>query len=140
MGRPVLVSGARVVVYISSNKMGMLSEFEWNSTTGRKRADGIDVPFSLELMPTRVGVSGSIRMYRKIADGGAQRAGIVVPQNLISREKYFTIVLVERETDTVIFSADMCSATSESWIVKSRSLVEGVVTFEGVSWFNEASR
>jgi hypothetical protein len=137
MPRPRIVTGARVLCYINSILIGRVTSFSWNSLTPNKEARGVDVPYALELMPTTVGVSFTIALLRTIADGGAQGAGVTVPQNVISKQKYFTIVLTERETDTTLFRADYCMADSETWAAVAKTVMAGSVTARGVTWTND---
>ncbi len=138
MARPRILVAARVLCYINGRLLGRVTAFSWNSMTAHKEARGVDDPTVQEFMPTTVGVSGSIQLLRLIGDGGAQGAGITVPQSLVSREKYFTIVLIERETDSTIFRATECVASSESWGVAAKGILSGSVNFTGRSWSNEA--
>lgn len=138
MARPRIVVAARILCYINGRLLGRVAEFSWNGEAAHKAARGVDDPTAQEFMPTTLGMSGTMRILRTIGDGGAQGAGITVPQSLVSREKYFTVVLVERETDSTLFRATECVANSESWAVVAKGIVQGNISFVGRTWSNEA--
>lgn len=137
MARPRIVVSARVLCFINGKLIGRVTSFSWNSLTPHKPARGMDVPYVLELMPTTVSVSFTMGLLRTIADGGAQGAGITVPQSVVSSQKYFTIVLVERNTDTTLFRADYCMAESEGWAIPAKGIMAGTVSGVGVLWTND---
>ena len=137
MARPRLVSAARVNCYINGKLIGRVAGVTYNSLTPHKEARGVDDPFVQEYMPTTLAVGGSIVIHRFLGDGGAQGAGITVPQSLISKQKYFTLTLVERETDTTIFQMEAGVAHSEVWTVIAKSMLQGTIAFSGRAWSNE---
>jgi hypothetical protein len=107
MARPRLINGARILVYINNVPYGRCAGISWTSITPHKAARGVDVPYVLEQMPTTYAVTGSMQIYRMIGDGGAEGSGIQAPQPLQSKEKYSTLILTERDTDTVILQINM---------------------------------
>lgn len=137
MARPRLVSSARVNCYINGKLIGRVTGINWNSSTPHREARGVDDMFVQEFMPMTVGISGTIMLVRMIGDGGAQGVGISVPQSMVSKEKYFTMVLVERETDTTLFRMEQGVCHGENWQVTAKQLLAGVVNFSGIAWSNE---
>lgn len=137
MARPRLISAARVNCYINGKLIGRVTGINWNSATPHKEARSVDDPSIQEFMPTTIGISGTIMLLRMIGDGGSQGIGICVPQSLLSKEKYFTMVLVERETDTTIFRMEQGVCHGENWQIMIKSLVAGVINFSGIAWSNE---
>lgn len=134
-----IVTGARVVVYVNGNLFGRVDSFRWAYNTPKKEIRGIDVPYALEFAPTTQEIVATISIYKLAADGGAQGAGMSAEFVSISQEKYFTIQLVERVTDTTIFRSDFCSVQNENWEVSARGLLKGTVTFKGINIGNEVS-
>jgi hypothetical protein len=139
MASPSIMVSAHVVCYINNKMLGVVTGFSWTSNTPRKEIRSIDIPVPVELASTTTSVSFSMSVLRATGDGGMQGSGVVVPQNLVSREKYFTILLVDRATDLPVFKADFCQTDSESWTVTPKSLLSGQVQGKGLIWNNEAS-
>lgn len=133
------IAGSRIFCYINGTPFAQVTGFSFTSTNDKKEIRGIDIQTALEFAPTTVSVKGNLKLIRTLGDGGAQSAGILASQVNASREKYFTILLVERSTDLPIFQCSLCSATSENWSVESaRGLLVGSIDFSGVLFTNEA--
>jgi len=139
MARPKLLHGAKILCYINGKLIGRVTALSLNPASPRKEARGIDIAYAQELMPTTVGVSGTIELLRVTGDGGAEGMGIVAQQPDIVREKYFTLLLIERQFGTTLFKADLCSAVSQNWRMASRQFIIGSVSFIGVTFSNEVS-
>lgn len=137
MARSHVVVSARVVCYINGKAYAQVSDFQFNSSTPHKAIYGIDSATPYELAPTQTKVSGQIGLYRIESDGGAEGAGIVPPQAYIQKGKYFTIMLVDRLTDSTLFRADQCVANGQNWNIPNKGIVTGSLQFEGMIWSNE---
>lgn len=137
MSKSHLITGARVILYVNGKPYTKVTSFSFNSTTGRREIYGIDSAEPYELAPTTSQCQGQIGIYRIMADGGAEGAGMVAPLPDLTLEKYFTLALVERTTDTIIFSANQCSAVSQAWDIPSRGFVTGSIAFKAIEWSNE---
>jgi hypothetical protein len=81
-----------------------------------------------------------MNVLRTIGDGGMQGVGLVAQQTDISREKYFSILLLERESDMPLFKADLCQTDSEQWTVTAKGLAAGQISGGGIIWGNEANQ
>ena len=90
-------------------------------------------------MPTTYAIEGTMQVYRMIGDGGAEGAGIQAPQAIQSREKYGTMVLIERDTDTPILQINMFVVNSQSWVLGAKNLMVGTISFKGIVFTNESS-
>jgi hypothetical protein len=137
--RPKLVSAPRVLVYINGKLYGRCTTFQWSSITPRRRIHVCDIAVPVELAATTTDVTWQMGVLRVIGDGGAQGSGIVADQLNISREKYFTLTLIERQTDMVLFQADLCNTDSEIWSIAPKGLMQGQISGSGITWVNEAS-
>jgi hypothetical protein len=134
-----LVHGARAVVYINGKMYGLATAFSWSSSTPNKKVHCIDVPYPLELATTTADVSWQMTVLRTVGDGGAQGAGIVAQSGDLSRQKYFTILVVERLTDITLFKSDFCSTDSESWQLSTKSIMQGQISGSATQWVNESN-
>lgn len=133
---PLSVVAAHVLCYINGNLIGRVTGFTWAANNGHKEIREVDVPTVVEFAPTIIGISGTISLLRTVGDAGAQGAGLIPPQDLISREKYFTLTLVSRKNQETLFQATMCVATGESWGVAAKGVLAGTCVFVGQRWGN----
>lgn len=133
-----LLTGARVILYINGRPYAAVISFKWDSATPKKAIYGLDSGEPYELAPGQTKITGTITLLRTIGDGGAEGAGMVAEFSDVPREKYFTLALVERLTDTQIFRADQCSVTNQGWDIPSKGTVTGSLSFEALTWNNEA--
>lgn len=131
------IVGAGVLLYVNSRPFGKVTGFRFTSSTPREAIYSVDSLDPVELAPTRTKVSGTINLVRTIADGGAEGAGFTTDYENLSREKYFSLILLDRQTDKVIFRADYCSVVSQSWDAVIRDIVKGNLEFEALDWSNE---
>lgn len=134
-----IIVGAKVVVYVNGRLFGRITAFSFESITNRKPIHTVDIPWAQELAATTVTTRGSMKILRLSGDGGAQGAQLVAPQHQISAEKYMTILVIDRSTETTLFQSDNCQVNSESWEVDARGRMEGSIGFESILWFNETS-
>ena len=137
MSRTKTIVTAGVLLYVNNKPYGQVKSFRFNSDTPRNAIYGIDSLDPFELAPTVTKVSGSIGLIRTLFDGGVEGAGLTANYEQLPREKYFSITLVEKASDTVLFRADFCSVTRQSWDFEAKEMVKGQVEFEALTWSNE---
>lgn len=138
MSRARVIPSAAVIVYVNGKPFGRISDFNFRSMTPRRALFGIDSMHPYELAPTTGTITASMRIYRTVGDGGAEGAGMTASFEDVPREKYFSVMLVDRGAqDTVIFQADFCSVTSQSWGIPSRGIITGNIEFEALTWSND---
>lgn len=136
----LIVAGAHILCYINGRLYAQVSEFKWSSSTPRKAIHGIDSPDPFELAPTITIIKGEAKVFRLSGDGGFQGLGISASFSDLPKEKYFSVQIVDRRSDTVIFECPTCAQESESWAAIAKSLMTGTLSFTGISWGNEATR
>lgn len=137
--RPKLVSAPRILVYINGRLFGRCTSFSWTSTTPRRAIHTIDIANPVELAATTTDVAWQMGVLRTVGDGGAQGAGIVADQVNVIKEKYFTLLLIERQTNMTIFKSDLCNTNVENWSIAAKGLMLGQISGSGLVWVNEAS-
>lgn len=137
MARSRVLASSSVVVYVNGKLFGHCASFSFSSHTPRKAIYGLDSTEPYELAPTTTRVSASMQVYRLVGDAGAEGAGITAPYDDLPKEKYFTVMLVDRGSDSTLFRADYCSLTSQSWSIPSRGIVTGSLDIEAINWSNE---
>jgi hypothetical protein len=138
MPRASVLTAAAVTCNINGQNYGRVTSFSWSASTPHRAIRGIDSLEAQELAPASVTVTGTMSLYRIVGDGGLEGTGVAANIVDIPREKYFTIQLIDRGSDLVIFEAQQCLVQSQSWNVPSRGTVTGSVTFEALNWNNES--
>ncbi len=137
MSQPLIVTGANVLVYVNGKRFGRCVGMDWGASTPSKEIRGIDYPEPIELAPTTSGVHFTLTIWRTKGDGGIEGLGIQAPGTNIARGKYFSVMLIERTSDTVIFQADNCRVEDQSWSHVSKTMVQGRVSCKALTWNNE---
>lgn len=138
MARPRIIAAARILVVINGNLYGRCGSISWNVANPKKSIRSVDSPFVQEYAPTTLEVTGSMTIYRLINDGGLEGAGISAPMIDQSREKYVTIQLIERETDTTLLQINQAAIQGQSWNAVAKGLLMGQFSFTGIIFTNEA--
>ncbi len=140
MAKAKATIGAGFKLYINNRIFGIATGFEWSSEAGRKAIYGLDSVNPFELAPGANSVRGKVDCIRIRLDGGLEGRGIAAPSNGqdILSEKYISIVLVDRLTDTVVFRCDQCAVQSQSWRTDTKNIMRGNFSFLGIEWSNEA--
>jgi hypothetical protein len=137
MSRAKTIVTAGVLLYVNNRPYGQVTSFRFNSDTIRNAIYGIDSIDPFELAPSVTKIAGSIGLVRTLYDGGAEGAGLTTSFEKLPKEKYFSLTLVEKSSDTVIFRADYCSVTRQNWDFESKGIAKGNVEFEALTWSNE---
>jgi hypothetical protein len=138
--RPKIVHGARVLVYVNGKLFGVCTSFSWSSVSPRKKIRTIDISHAVELAATTTDVTFTMGVLRTIGDGGGQGAGVIALQSEVSKEKYFSVLLLERQSDLPLFKADLCQTDAEQWSVTAKGLATGQISCSGIIWSNEANQ
>jgi len=126
------------MVYINGQVFGKVISFSYSVSTPKREVRGIDTVEASEFGVSTSVISGQLEVYRLAADGGLEGAGIAAPLNVLTREKYFTLAIIDRLTDTVMFSANNCTVEQQNWSFNVRSLVTGNFSFRAITMQNEA--
>lgn len=131
------IVGARVICKINSIPYAQVTGFAWHALTPKHEIYAIDSPEPYELAPTTSKIVGTLNLLRTSVDGGAEGAGMAVGIDDLSRERYFSIQLTDVATAAILFQADRCSCTEQSWNIPIRGRVTGVLQFTAFRWSNE---
>jgi hypothetical protein len=110
-----ILTSAKVKLFINGKVFGQASSFRFSSETAHNDYYGIDNQQPVEFIPTVTRVSGSLTCHRMVADIGAEGNGLTAPFPVLPKAKYFSVSLVEIETDIVIFEAPRCVLINQSW-------------------------
>lgn len=137
MARSNLVTAASVVLYVNNAPYAKVLDFHFSVSTPRNKLYGIDsiIPFELALSSTSV--DGSMTIYRQSQDGGAEGPGFTTTMPELSRGKYFSVMLIEEYSHTILFEATRCSLENQSWSVVIKQHVIGSLSFSALEYNNE---
>ena len=138
--RPQLVAGGRVLIYLNGVRFGRAISIQLNISSPNRSIETIDDLQPAELAPTRVRLRGTVTCYRLAGDGGIEGAGVSTEFAEIPRQKYFTLTLRDRVTDSVLFEFDYCMVDEQIWQVATKELMTGSFNFTGITWANEATK
>lgn len=138
MSNNIIVS-PHCICLINSVPFAKVKGFGWGSSSGRKVTYGIDTMMPTDICPTVLGIRGSMQIYRLHRDGGIEAAGMIPSWRKMTLGKFFSVAILDRTTDTVIFHANRCEVESQSWLIQPKSYVTGNVSFVGLDYENEAS-
>lgn len=133
------VVSAHIVVFINGLVYGQVVDLRWETSTPQISRSGVDSLTAFELSPGPVMVRGNMSILKLHSDGGLEGRGIVAPFSHISREKYFSILVVNRVTGQKLHQADKCKVTSQSWSYGARGKPQGTFTFEGIDCLAEVA-
>lgn len=128
-----VIPSAELVVYVNGAPFGIATTFSWQSNTQKRAIRGIDCAEAIELAPMMVSVTGQMSVVR-LHSGGLETMEITASFENQSREKYISILVIDRATQAIIFRADSCSITSQQWSASARGMVMGQVSFEALEW------
>lgn len=135
----LIIAGPHIVVHVNGHVYAQVTSAEWSSETPKKPIYGIDSVHPFELAVTTSHIKGSLALYRLTGSGGLQGAGIIAPFPDLSKEKYFTLQLIDRRSGGVVFDCRLCSADNERWVIANKALMTGSLSFSGISWNNETA-
>lgn len=129
--------GADIRVFINGKIYPPVVSFRFSASTGREAIHGIDKSEAQELAPGATTIKGTMEVIRIRASGGLEGAGIAAPERKILQEKYFSLTIIDRVTDTVVLQIDQAAITDQNWQTASKSITTGSFSFEGIGWSNE---
>lgn len=135
--RSLVLTGAKVVLYVNKNPIARAMEFSWDEATPHKPVFGLDSIEAFELAPGVTTVTGTIQVVRCSRDGGAEGAGLQVPALDRAYQRYVTLMLIDRDSDTTLFQADRCVVLRQQWSAPTRGIVRGVIQFQAIRAQNE---
>lgn len=114
-----------------------VASFKFNSATPRRKLQAVDSVVPFELATTVSQVTGTMNVYRLSQDGAAEGSGMVAPISELTREKYFSCILIDITSGFVVFQADQCSVEEQSWSADARQVLAGTISFSALTYNNE---
>jgi hypothetical protein len=139
MSKSISLAGASLKIFINNRVFGIASSISWESDAGRRAIYGLDQITPFELAPGQNRITGRIECLRIRQDGGLEGRGVTVHDDKQLLEKYISIIVIDRLTDTVVLRVDNAAVNRQSWQVENRNLLRGSFEFEGLTWTSESS-
>jgi hypothetical protein len=133
-----LVTSPHCVCYINSVPFARCCGLNLDILTPRKAIRGIDTLQVVELAPAGISTRGSLQIYRFHRDGGIEAAGLAATFDAITREKYASMMVMDRLTDTVLAQIDKFCVEHQTWTITPKSFVIGTISFTGIDYNNDA--
>jgi hypothetical protein len=134
----MLVSGARVKLYINNRFIGEVVDFSYSAVAQKRPIYGIDATEPFEFAPGITTVKGRITVLRPAGLGSLEGYGVVSDFEHAPLEKYVSIMLLDRQNQMPVFQSDRAVITGQNWSVRAKGLMTGSYEFEGFKWINEA--
>jgi len=131
-----VVVGAHVKCYINGNFFAEVTGFSYNETNQKIQRRGIDKATPFEISPGIQAIQGQLSMVR-VRDGGLEGNGIKPIYANVPKANYFTMTLLDRVTNTVIFEAYGCQINKQQWQVGVGSRMLGSASFVAFDYNNE---
>lgn len=137
MGQQLTINGSHIKLYINATLIGICTSASFSIDYGRRVITGIDVQTPTEITSGQIKVKGSLSIVRLKLDGGPEGYNMVPAISDISLEKYVSITLIDRYTESVIFRTDFALISNQSWNIKNRQILTGTVNFDSIDYVNE---
>lgn len=139
MGQPKVLAGPNTLCFVNGVLLGSVAGFDWNSSEATKQIRGLDSLRPFELAPASVSAGFRMTIWRLIGDGGAEGQGMTTNFPRLPQQKYFTLTIIERRTDTIVYRSNFCKVVDQNWGIHAKALVQGVIACEVLDWDNEAA-
>lgn len=138
MAQTKSLKGADIKVYVNGKLYPVVVSIRWAASSGRQAIACIDRSTPVELASGGTSIKGTLEILRLRNSGGIQGSGIAAPEDKVLLERYWSLTVIDRLSDSVILQIDEASVVDENWSV-GRGLISGSFSFEGISWTNDSS-
>ena len=119
-----VVCGAHAVVYVNARPYARVSLIDFQSAEPQREVRVVDSLDVAEEVPTGVSFRVGLSVYRLHGDGGAEGGGLAVPRRDMAVQKLFSLLVVDRVNDLVLFRADRCKLVAQRWTI-GKGMVTG---------------
>lgn len=138
--RSPLIVGARVWLFVDGAPVAQATGFACRLASMQTEEYGLDDVEAQEITPGIVRVQGTINLMRRLNDGGAEGSGLGAPTDLVTKKKYSSLLLLERQTRLPVFYFEGEVVFEEqNWNLPAKGAMVGSVSWRGVRWANEVT-
>lgn len=132
MARAKILTGARAKVMVNGNLVGLFSQCTWSIRQGKDPAFILGRYNPAEIVPTtQEPVQISLSGYRVVDAGPYKVANATLLKNLLSEED-FSIAILDRQTNKLIFTAVGCRVQGWSSGVAARGVSDIRIDITGI--------
>jgi hypothetical protein len=133
-----LIVGAHAVLHINGMPYAYVSQLNPTITSPQKEIRGIDYLLPFDAAPGPLSYSVSAQIYRNRSHVGLEGEGLVPTWDKATRGKYFSAIIMDRITSTVLFESQRNLVTGQSWSI-GKGFVIGQVAWQGLGYTNDSS-
>ncbi len=131
-----IITGPHVIVYVNGKPFAHAAAFSYEESKPQKPIYGVDTLLPLDMVPGPLSYSAQLQMYRMRKLGGIEGDGLAPSWAAATRGKYFSLMLIDRATQDVLFEGHKNVVTGQSWNVATKSIMTGSVNFTGLFYAN----
>lgn len=130
------MTGSRAIVKINHKLYGFAFAVSYTINTGYEENWAIDSYVPVELMPTRISVSGTLGAFYI---PGRSPTKSLIQANLSSfpMHKYITIEISDQTTGQIVFKTERAVITSKTQSLNAGELVTTQLTWKAIGWRDE---
>jgi hypothetical protein len=132
-----LIVGAHAVLYINGTPYAYVSNLNPTISSPQKLLRGIDYLPPLDAAPGPLEYTVAAQIYRHRGNVGLEGDGLLPTWDKATRGKYFSAIIMDRITETVMFESQRSLVTSQSWNI-GRGFVVGSVNWTGLGYSNDS--
>lgn len=136
MATSSIICGPHTVVYINGKPFAQVSAIDYNINSPYRVITGIDTLLPLDTAPQSLSYTANMQIYMLRGRGGIEGEGLCATWEAATRGKYFSILVMDRLTSTILFEGRKNRATGQQWKIASKSIVTGSVQFTGLFYNN----
>lgn len=126
-----------LIVYINAQPWAFADSLDWTAEYSAEPIYGVDSMHPQEIPSGREHVVASLHYWRQHNTAGAEGAGIVPTGDALSRERYFYLQVIDRQTNTTYLEIPKAKLQSQGGSARAKGVVEGRLTITGMGWANE---
>lgn len=131
-----IICGPHTVVYINGKPFSQVSSLDYNIASPYRVITGIDTLLPLDTAPQSLSYTASMNVYMIRGRGGIEGEGMSATWEAATRGKCFSILVIDRMTQNILFEGRKNRATGQSWHLAAKSIVTGTVQFTGLFYSN----
>ena len=134
---PQVLTGARAIVSISGTALAWCSAVSYTIETAHEEVMTIDRSVAAELSPTRIRVSGSLKVLRVARQTSASLIGVQPTMNSLLTEPYLSLQILDRKNDDTILFIPRVKFNRRAGQIDARSLASEQWDFIGIGFWDE---
>ena len=132
-----LIVGAHAVLHINGVPYAYVSDLDISVSSPQKVLHGIDYLPPIDAAPGSLSYNVSAQVFRHRGSVGIEGDGLIPLWENATRGKYFSAIVMDRVTSTVMFESRKNLVTGQNWRI-TRGFVIGNVSWQGMDYSNDS--